>query len=214
MGENLGCGSSIRHNNSFFNLIDDLFRINSENYTSEEVSLGGFERGIYISDESAILEDISSALLDLDMLNANNRVLLLGRDLLLKGDWYLKEDSYRVPEEELVDIGSKYFGGFRNQRASCDCLLACGVKNEVLVSSADVIHSWGVRELGVKADAVPGRVNALSVTPLKVGSSFGNCYELCGENHRQMPINVLSLDYRTIIKLLKDVVLNSEEVVS
>lgn len=44
--------------------------------------------------------------------------------------------------------------------------------------------------LGVKMDAVPGRVNHLGIHPYRVGLAYGNCYELCGYGHRVMPICV------------------------
>ena len=40
----------------------------------------------------------------------------------------------------------------------------------------------------MKVDAVPGRGNAVRVEPVIPGFAFGNCYELCGEGHRQMPV--------------------------
>ena len=44
--------------------------------------------------------------------------------------------------------------------------------------------------MGVKLDAIPGRVNIGYLFPLKEGKYYGQCSELCGENHRFMPINV------------------------
>nr|USC52451.1 cytochrome c oxidase subunit 2 [Hoplopleura edentula] len=58
----------------------------------------------------------------------------------------------------------------------------------VLVSSADVLHSWAVPSLGVKADAIPGRINQISVWPSKVGVYYGQCSEMCGAMHSFMPI--------------------------
>ena len=57
-----------------------------------------------------------------------------------------------------------------------------------LVTSADVLHSWTVPTLGIKVDAIPGRLNYLStVTPFS-GIYYGQCREICGRNHRFMPI--------------------------
>ena len=57
-----------------------------------------------------------------------------------------------------------------------------------LVTSADVIHSWTVPSLGVKADAIPGRLNSLiSIRPYS-GVYYGQCREICGSNHSYMPI--------------------------
>jgi len=57
-----------------------------------------------------------------------------------------------------------------------------------LITSVDVIHSWTVPTLGIKTDAIPGRLNFLSrVIPFS-GVYFGQCREICGSNHRFMPI--------------------------
>lgn len=124
--------------------------------------------------------------------------------LFLEGDWYFKYDSYIVPEDVLLE--GDFFGlkrGFRNQDVRVPCYLVRSEKNEVLISTADVMHRWGVTELGVKADAVPGRQNAVKVVPLRSGAAFGFCYELCGAGHSQMPICVFianKLDVEWIIK--------------
>ena len=60
----------------------------------------------------------------------------------------------------------------------------------LLVSGGDVIHRFCVPSLGIKMDAVPGRLNQSFFLPLKVGSYFGQCSEICGANHRFMPINM------------------------
>lgn len=60
----------------------------------------------------------------------------------------------------------------------------------VLVTSADVLHSWAVPSLGVKMDACPGRLNQVSVFIKREGVFYGQCSELCGVNHAFMPIVV------------------------
>ena len=59
-----------------------------------------------------------------------------------------------------------------------------------LVTSADVLHSWTVPSLGIKADATPGRLNYLSTKSLFSGVFFGQCSEICGSNHSFIPIVV------------------------
>lgn len=61
----------------------------------------------------------------------------------------------------------------------------------VCVSSADVIHSWSVPSLGVKLDAIPGRVSMVSLSGLCSGVHSGYCTELCGSGHGFMPIQVV-----------------------
>lgn len=57
-----------------------------------------------------------------------------------------------------------------------------------LVTSADVIHAWTVPTLGIKCDAIPGRLNYLTTSTLYSGVYYGQCSEICGSNHRFMPI--------------------------
>ena len=59
-----------------------------------------------------------------------------------------------------------------------------------LVTSADVLHSWTVPALGIKVDACPGRLNYLTTITSYSGVYFGQCSEICGSNHRFMPIVV------------------------
>lgn len=59
-----------------------------------------------------------------------------------------------------------------------------------LVSSSDVLHSWTIPSWGLKADAVPGRLNQLSAFLERPGVFFGQCSEICGSNHSFMPIKV------------------------
>nr|YP_009491819.1 cytochrome c oxidase subunit II [Dosinia altior]AWI67988.1 cytochrome c oxidase subunit II [Dosinia altior] len=153
------------------------------------------------AEDLTFLDTIDSFLINI--MSFNWSVLNCVAELFMKGDWFLKYDSYMVPEENLVNGQLSLNSGFRNQDVGGPCFLAFGKKNEVLVSTSDVMHSWGVSELGVKADAVPGRSNSLSVEPVSPGVSFGNCYELCGEGHSQMPVVVFISNYDTVIFVLK-----------
>nr|WDV10330.1 cytochrome c oxidase subunit II [Rhabdopleura sp. NHMO H2136] len=65
--------------------------------------------------------------------------------------------------------------------------ISAGFRSKFLVSSSDVIHSFSVPALGVKIDAVPGRMNGIDVQVSLVGKYFGFCSELCGSGHSQMP---------------------------
>lgn len=107
--------------------------------------------------------------------------------LKLGGFWIRTAESYGIPAD-LLKQRVRLNGGFPNRDVTSACILAFGVKNEVKVSTRDVIHRWGVPELGVKADAVPGRVNSLGIIPFIPGFAYGFCYELCGVGHRNIPI--------------------------
>ena len=58
----------------------------------------------------------------------------------------------------------------------------------VLVTGADVIHSFAVPSLSVKIDAIPGRLNQTSFLIKRPGVFYGQCSEICGANHSFMPI--------------------------
>jgi cytochrome c oxidase subunit 2 len=66
-----------------------------------------------------------------------------------------------------------------------------GRKIRILVTSADVIHSWWVPDFAIKKDAIPGYINELWFNADKVGTYRGQCVELCGRDHGFMPIVVV-----------------------
>jgi cytochrome c oxidase subunit 2 len=61
---------------------------------------------------------------------------------------------------------------------------------EVDTVGADVIHSWAMPQMGVKMDAVPGRINRTWFKATKTGIYYGQCSELCGARHAYMPIEL------------------------
>ena len=61
---------------------------------------------------------------------------------------------------------------------------------EVDTTGADVIHSWALPQMGVKMDAVPGRINHTWFKATQTGTFYGECSELCGARHAFMPIEV------------------------
>lgn len=59
-----------------------------------------------------------------------------------------------------------------------------------LIRAADVLHCWSLPSLGVKADAVPGRLNQVYFNIIRSRVIYGQCSEICGANHRFIPISV------------------------
>nr|YP_009104683.1 cytochrome c oxidase subunit II [Damithrax spinosissimus]AIT75850.1 cytochrome c oxidase subunit II [Damithrax spinosissimus] len=96
-------------------------------------------------------------------------------------------DSYMIPSSEL-DLTS-----FRLLDVDNRTILPFNTQIRVIISAADVIHSWTVPSLGVKADAVPGRLNQSSFLINRPGLFFGQCSEICGSNHSFMPILIESV---------------------
>nr|WNH38623.1 cytochrome c oxidase subunit II [Melamphaes lugubris] len=93
-------------------------------------------------------------------------------------------DAYMIPTEDLA------LGQFRLLEADHRVVIPVESPIRVLVSAEDVLHSWAVPALGVKLDAVPGRLNQTSFLATRPGVFFGQCSEICGANHSFMPIVV------------------------
>jgi len=95
-------------------------------------------------------------------------------------------DSFIVPSNELTE------NQFRLLDVDNRTVLPFNTQIRNLISSADVIHSWTIPSLGVKADAVPGRLNQVRFNVNTPGLFYGQCSEICGANHRFMPIVIES----------------------
>nr|ALO77511.1 cytochrome c oxidase subunit 2 [Mordellidae sp. GENSP01] len=70
----------------------------------------------------------------------------------------------------------------------------------MIVTAADVIHSWTIPNLGMKVDATPGRLNQTSFISNRTGVFFGQCSEICGTNHSFMPIVLESISLSSFVK--------------
>jgi len=93
-------------------------------------------------------------------------------------------DSYMIPEDDLE------LGQLRLLEVDNRVVLPAKTHIRIIVTSADVLHSWAVPSLGVKCDAVPGRLNQISLLVQREGVYYGQCSEICGTNHAFMPIVV------------------------
>nr|YP_008378907.1 cytochrome c oxidase subunit 2 [Cebuella pygmaea]AGM47401.1 cytochrome c oxidase subunit 2 [Cebuella pygmaea]UOG84913.1 cytochrome c oxidase subunit II [Cebuella pygmaea]UOG84926.1 cytochrome c oxidase subunit II [Cebuella pygmaea]UOG84939.1 cytochrome c oxidase subunit II [Cebuella pygmaea]UOG84965.1 cytochrome c oxidase subunit II [Cebuella pygmaea] len=91
-------------------------------------------------------------------------------------------DSYIMPTYFLEP------GEFRLLEVDNRTTLPMEADIRVLISSQDVLHSWAVPSLGVKTDAIPGRLNQAMVASMRPGLYYGQCSEICGSNHSFMPI--------------------------
>jgi len=93
-------------------------------------------------------------------------------------------DSLIIEEADLI-IGSR-----RLLETSKTLVLPYQAVIRFLISSIDVLHAWSIPELGIKVDAVPGRLNQIITIPNNLGVYYGQCSELCGVSHAFMPIKV------------------------
>ena len=100
-------------------------------------------------------------------------------------------DSYMKQESELQD------GDIRLLSVDNPLALPVGAKVQVLVTAGDVLHNFAMPSLGLKLDAVPGRLNetwTLINTEYAGTTFYGQCSELCGANHAYMPIEIRAMD--------------------
>nr|AHB38065.1 cytochrome c oxidase subunit II [Cuora trifasciata] len=99
----------------------------------------------------------------------------------------LEFDSYMIPTQNLPN------GHFRLLEVDHRVVMPTESPIRMLISAEDVLHSWTIPSLGVKADAVPGRLNQSTFIMMRPGVFYGQCSEICGANHSFMPIVVESV---------------------
>nr|YP_010032939.1 cytochrome c oxidase subunit II [Protaeolidiella atra]QOW38673.1 cytochrome c oxidase subunit 2 [Protaeolidiella atra] len=104
-------------------------------------------------------------------------------------------DSYMVPESDLS------VGDYRLLEVDNRAVVPFGLDTTVIATSADVLHAWALPSMGVKMDAVPGRLNSFSMFVEKPGVYYGQCSEICGANHSFMPIVVEAVSVQDFIDL-------------
>nr|YP_006303640.1 cytochrome c oxidase subunit II [Rafetus swinhoei]ADV42011.1 cytochrome c oxidase subunit II [Rafetus swinhoei] len=99
----------------------------------------------------------------------------------------LEFDSYMIPTQDLQK------GHFRLLEVDHRMVVPMESPIRMLISAEDVLHSWAMPSLGVKTDAIPGRLNQTTFTTTQPGIFYGQCSEICGANHSFMPIVVESI---------------------
>lgn len=112
----------------------------------------------------------------------------------------VKFDSYMVDQKDLArfypGLLYTYSDDLRFTRlleVDNRLILPAQAKIVLLITSADVLHSWTVPSFGVKVDACPGRLTKANLCIKRPGIYFGQCSEICGINHGFMPITVQAL---------------------
>ena len=92
--------------------------------------------------------------------------------------------SYIIPDDQLKP------GQHRLLDVDNQLVVPVGKKIRILTTSADVIHSFFIPSLGVQRYAIPGRTIETWMEIDKPGTYYGECNQICGENHSRMPISV------------------------
>ena len=103
---------------------------------------------------------------------------------------YPDHGEFEIISNGLKDADAKARGEPRLLAVDERMVVPVGATVKMIVTSADVIHAWGIPAFWVKIDAVPGRLNETWFKTDKPGVYYGQCFELCGARHAYMPIAV------------------------
>lgn len=98
-------------------------------------------------------------------------------------------DSFIIPSNQLTN------NEFRLLDVDNRCILPFNYPIRILTTSIDVIHAWTVPALGIKIDSTPGRLNQTILIINRPGLYFGQCSEICGINHRFIPIVIEATNF-------------------
>ena len=131
------------------------------------------------------------------------------------GNFYF--ESYMVQDEDLKE------GDLRLLTVDNPLVIPANKNIQILITAGDVLHSWAVPSMGLKTDAVPGRLNETWVNVREPGTYRGMCSEICGTGHGFMPIVVKVLPENEFMAWVnqaknnyavnEDIVINEEEIV-
>ncbi len=115
----------------------------------------------------------------------------------------LSFQAYMIPDDEIDESkGQKRLLSTDNQ-----LILPVDTNIQILVTAADVLHSFAVPSFGIKMDAVPGRLNETWARIEKPGTYYGQCSELCGKDHAYMPVEIRAVskeDFAAWVKFAQE----------
>lgn len=122
---------------------------------------------------------------------------------LLGRQWYwsyeYRDFEFKMFDSYIIDDNRRIF----RMLDVDNCLVVPYNTNiRIIVSGADVIHSWTIPALGIKADAIPGRLNQLLINFSRVGLYYGECSEICGANHSFIPIVIMVLPRNEYLNII------------
>nr|AZL93194.1 cytochrome c oxidase subunit 2 [Dryinus sp. ZJUH_2016011] len=120
--------------------------------------------------------------------------------------WYW---SYEYPEFKNLNFDSFMIKNFNNKKlfrlldVDNNLVIPKNFNIRMISTSNDVIHSWTIPALGIKIDAIPGRLNQINLNSLRPGLYYGQCSEICGLNHSFMPIVMETTSIKFFINWIK-----------
>nr|YP_010571308.1 cytochrome c oxidase subunit II [Dermacentor reticulatus]QKN99271.1 cytochrome c oxidase subunit 2 [Dermacentor reticulatus]UZG91444.1 cytochrome c oxidase subunit 2 [Dermacentor reticulatus]UZG91457.1 cytochrome c oxidase subunit 2 [Dermacentor reticulatus]UZG91470.1 cytochrome c oxidase subunit 2 [Dermacentor reticulatus]UZG91483.1 cytochrome c oxidase subunit 2 [Dermacentor reticulatus] len=136
-----------------------------------------------------------------EMFNSQISIKVLGHQWYWSyeySDFNKEFDSFMIPEMEM-NVNS-----MRLLETDNNLVIPVNTNIKFLISSTDVIHSWTIPSLGLKMDAVPGRLNQCFSSSNRPGMYFGQCSEICGANHSFMPISMEITSMKNFMNFIKN----------
>lgn len=103
---------------------------------------------------------------------------------------YVDHEGYAFDANMLPDAEAAAAGKPRLLATDNAMVVPVNATIRVQITASDVIHSWAMPAMGVKMDAVPGRLNEAWFRAEKTGTFYGQCSEICGIRHAFMPIEL------------------------
>nr|YP_011017330.1 cytochrome c oxidase subunit II [Amblyomma naponense]WQF68993.1 cytochrome c oxidase subunit II [Amblyomma naponense] len=134
-----------------------------------------------------------------EIFNAQTSIKIIGHQWYWSyeySDFNKEFDSFMIPNQELE------MNSFRLLETDNNLIIPYNTMIKFLITSADVIHSWTIPSLGMKMDAIPGRLNQTFTIANRPGLFFGQCSEICGTNHSFMPISLEVTQMKNFIKYI------------
>nr|WLN31324.1 cytochrome c oxidase subunit II [Vorticeros sp. n. MW-2019] len=122
-------------------------------------------------------------------INTNTTIKSVGHQWYWSNTFFWKGECIES-DMYMVNTPDLNLGDLRGLETDSVIVIPVGEVVRLIVTSDDVIHSFAVPTLGVKIDAVPGRINQQYLYSGLVGVFYGQCSEICGANHSFMPITV------------------------
>lgn len=107
-------------------------------------------------------------------------------------------DSFMLDDKDIKE------GELRLLTVDNNLILPINTNIRLLVTSNDVIHSFAIPSLGLKSDAIPGRLNATGFNISRSSFYFGQCSELCGILHGFMPITINAVTLPEYLSFIND----------
>ena len=118
----------------------------------------------------------------------SERVKAIGHQWYWEYDQLNPQGHYQF-DRYMVD-SSESPGVFSNFEVDLPTFVGVNKYIRFVATAADVLHRFAIPSLGVKLDSIPGRLNQQFIYTVGLGVFYGQCSEICGANHRFMPIRV------------------------